>query len=66
MNNEIKLSGGNYGGYVVVAEVATLQDQEGEVLDVISEGVVSSGDTITVNGWVYTVTGDEAVFSGME
>lgn len=65
MEHEVKLSGGNYGWYVVVGGVAYLHDESGDVVDTISDNVTVTSEEITVNDWVYTIINGVAVFSGM-
>lgn len=52
------LSGGNYGGYVVVDTTATLT-VEGEVVDTQE---LSAINPITINGWQYN---DVGIFCGI-
>jgi hypothetical protein len=59
------LSGGNYGGYEVVEGVAYLHDENGDVVETITDVVIDE-TMITINGWQYVITGELANFVGME
>lgn len=57
----MKLSGGNYGGYVVINDEALLYDENSFAVD--TQSVIVDGTNMVINGWAYNKDG---IFVGLE
>jgi hypothetical protein len=58
---QIVLSGAQYGGYIVLGNIATLYDVEGNIVD--EKQVVTTSTEITIENHVYTIVDTQAVFT---